>query len=142
MRETVVPACSPGLRQKFGIETATDLRKAPLVHLDSRPDAWARWFEAQGLDASAPRGMQLDQFALAAQAAIAGLGVALLPRFLIESELACNDLVLAAGRPMESAEAYYLAWPESRTAYPPLQAFRQWLLKESVDPSVQGPERS
>jgi hypothetical protein len=28
---------------------------------------------------------------------------------------------------VESAERYYLAWPTSRSAYPPLQAFQGWL---------------
>ena len=75
------------------------------------------------------RGMLLDQFAVATQAAISGLGVALLPRFLIEAELARGDLVEAVcdAQPIESAERYYLAWPMSRSSYPPLQAFRQWI---------------
>ena len=62
-------------------------------------------------------------------AAISGLGIALLPRFLIETELARGDLVeaIADPRTIESAERYYLAWPASRSGYPPLQAFRQWL---------------
>lgn len=53
--------------------------------------------------------------------------MALLPRFLIEAELARGDLVLAIDAQVESAEKYYLAWRPSQASYPPLQAFRAWL---------------
>lgn len=127
MTETVVPACNRDLRDTHRFAQPADLLKAPLLHLVSRPDAWERWFKQMGTDIHDVHGMLVDQFALAAQAAISGLGVALLPRFLIEHELARGDLVEAIDGPLESAERYYLAWPSSRSAYPPLQAFRQWL---------------
>ena len=127
MSETVVPACSQAMLQAHQFKQAGDLAKAPLLHLVSRPDAWERWFHSMGVEANEVHGMLVDQFAMAAQAAISGLGVALLPRFLIESELARGDLVEAVHGPVESAERYYLAWPSSRASYPPLQAFRHWL---------------
>ncbi|WP_044558348.1 LysR family transcriptional regulator [Azospirillum sp. B4] len=129
--ETVVPACSPQLRDRFNFETAADIRRAPLLHLTSRPDAWKRWFMGNGVDAHAVHGMLFDQFATAAQAAIAGLGVALLPDFLIHDELAAGQLVRALDLPMKSAESYYLAWPTERASHPPLAAFRDWLLTET-----------
>ena len=127
--ETVVPACSPALRQQHRFAAPTDLLKAPLLHLVSRPDAWEHWLLAHGALTSEVHGMLFDQFAVAAQAAIAGLGVALLPRFLIEAELARGDLVeaIVQSQPIQSAERYYLAWPASRSGYPPLQAFKQWI---------------
>ena len=73
--------------------------------------------------------MLFDQFATAAQAATAGVGVALLPKFLIARELERGELVRALPHlpELESAERYYLAWPTSRDTYPPLQVFRSWL---------------
>lgn len=127
MNETVIPACSRELLLTHQFKEAGDLIKAPLLHLVSRPDAWERWFRIMGIDVEDVHGMLVDQFAMAAQAAISGLGVALLPKFLIESELARGDLVEAIHGPVESAERYYLAWPSSRASYPPLQAFRTWL---------------
>lgn len=130
MNETVVPACSPALRARYKLRKPADLLRAPLMHLVSRPDAWERWLQAAGVEFDEVHGMLVDQFAVAAQAAIAGLGVALLPTFLIEAELARQDLVRAVDRPMESAGGYYLAWPVGRSTYPPLQAFRQWIRDE------------
>lgn len=127
MKEVVVPACSPALRKRHRMARPQDLLKAPLLHVMSRPDGWKRWFAAVQTPLRDAQGMVVDQFAVAAQAAIAGLGVALLPRFLIESELAHGDLVLAVDRPVETPESYYLAWPLSRENHPPLKAFRDWI---------------
>lgn len=130
--EHVIPACSQALRDRYGFEVPSDLRKAPLLHLTTRPDAWERWLALHGAPADAVHGMLFDQFATAAQAAIAGLGIALLPTFLVEEELATGKLVRALDLPMKSAEAYYLAWPTERGTHPPLVAFRDWLLAETA----------
>lgn len=127
MSEAVVPACSRKLRELHSFETPADLLKAPLLHLVSRPDAWKQWFAAMQTSVDQVPGMLVDQFAMAAQAAMSGLGIALLPRFLIEQELARGDLVEALNGPVQSADSYYLAWPSGRGDYPPLQSFRQWI---------------
>jgi DNA-binding transcriptional LysR family regulator len=134
MSETVVPACSPDVAARHGFARPEDLLRAPLLHLASRPDAWQRWFGSQGARADM-QGMLFDQFATAAQAAIAGVGVALLPKFLIQRELAQGDLVQALPHlpEVESAERYYLAWPTSRGNYPPLQSLREWLQQAAQD---------
>ena len=62
------------------------------------------------------------------QAAIAGLGLALLPRFLIQDELASGRLVVAIDRPVKSAHAYYLVHPENKADLQRVTAFRDWLL--------------
>ncbi|HBW60859.1 MAG TPA: LysR family transcriptional regulator [Comamonas kerstersii] len=143
MSETVVPACSAAMWAQHQFSQPRDLIKAPLLHLASRPDAWRRWFEHQGCRVAETPGMLLDQFATAAQAATAGVGIALLPKFLIERELANGDLVHALpGCPeMESAERYYLAWPSSRTDYPPLQVFRDWLKEAAASFMAQAQQR-
>jgi LysR family glycine cleavage system transcriptional activator len=130
MNETVVPACSPQFRSRHKLRKPADLLRVPLMHLVSRPDAWEQWLRGADVAFEQVHGMLIDQFAVAAQAAIAGLGVALLPKFLIADELARGDLVPAVDKTMRSAGHYYLAWPVGREAYPPLQAFRQWIQEE------------
>lgn len=130
MREETIPACSPDFKHAHGIEAPSDLLHVPLLHLTTRPDAWERWFTETGVAFETLHGMLFDQFATASQAAIGGLGVALLPTFLIQDELARGELVAAVDRPMQSAQRYYLAFPRERAAYPPLVAFRDWIVKE------------
>ena len=73
MSETVVPACSPDVAARHGFSRPEDLLRAPLLHLASRPDAWQRWFGSQGCQGGDMQGMLFDQFATAAQAAIADI---------------------------------------------------------------------
>ncbi|PKA39081.1 LysR substrate-binding domain-containing protein [Rhizobium sullae] len=131
MSEKTVPACSPEFFKQHGIAKAEDLLNVPLLHLTTRTDAWEKWFAANGVAFQNVHGMLFDQFATAAQAAIAGLGVALLPTFLIQDELRRGDLVAAIDREMESSERYYLAYPPERADYAPLSAFRGWIIAEA-----------
>lgn len=130
MQEETVPACSPEFKRAHEIEVPSDLLHVQLLHLTTRPDAWERWFTETGVAFESVHGMLFDQFATASQAAIGGLGVALLPTFLIQEELKRGELVPAVNRPMPSAQRYYLAFPRERAAYPPLVAFREWIVRE------------
>ncbi len=125
--EHVVPACAPDLAARHGFATLEELRAAPLLHLTSRPDAWEKFFARAGMAPQRLHGMLFDQFATVAQAAMVGLGVALLPEFLIEDEIASGRLVVPLAARMRSDEAYYLCAPRGRGPHPPLAAFRDWL---------------
>lgn len=130
--ETVSPVCSPDLKARFAFTDAAAVREAPLLHLTTRPDAWERWLRHHGAADDSVRGMLFDQFSTIAEAAMAGMGVALLPDFLIGDELKSRRLVKAIDLPMISEGAYYLVWPSERASYPPLVAFRDWLLAETA----------
>ncbi|BAI74340.1 transcriptional regulator (plasmid) [Azospirillum sp. B510] len=132
-RETVSPVCSPALRDRFAFRQPAELRLAPLLHLTGRPDAWERWLDRHDSPADGVHGMLFDQFATAIRAAVAGLGIALPPLFLIGEELRSGQLVPALDLPMESGNAYYLVWPAERAGYPPLAAFRDWILAETAE---------
>lgn len=126
MPETVVPVCAPGL-PGAPFDAAPSLLSHPLLHLETRPRAWARWFEAVGHPCEPPHGMMFDQFATMAQAALHGLGIALLPTFVAEPYLRDGQLMLASDKTTESIGSYYLVWPNDRPAPPPLLAFCDWL---------------
>lgn len=130
--ETVMPVCAPGLRDQYAFSDPEDLRGAPLLHLTTRPDAWERWLRRYGAAAENVHGMLFDQFALLGQAAVAGLGIALMPTFLIDEELTVGKLVPALPLPYVPEEAYYLCWPLERAEHPPMMAFREWLVMETA----------
>ena len=130
--EVVLPACAPALRDQYGFAEPADLLAAPLLHLVSRPDAWERWLASQDVAPMQLHGMLFDQFATITQAAISGLGVALLPQFLFQDELDSGKLVAALHIPVKSDGAYYLCWPEAQADHPPLSAFRAWISAETA----------
>lgn len=136
-REWVLPLCCPALRQALGQGGAERLLEAPLLHLESRPDAWERYLAHVGIPAPGLHGPLFDQFAALEAAAIAGIGVALLPLVLTEKARGDGRLVAAWDKPQESAEAYHLVWPVERAGHPPLAAFRDWLAGQ-VAPELPG----
>lgn len=129
--ETTLPLCSPELAQRYQFESAANLRLAPLLHLTSRPDAWERWLRQNGVDDRGVYGMLFDQFTALSEAAINGLGIALLPEFLFQDDLAAGRLVPALPLPFSGTDAYYLCWPQDRSEPGPLALFRDWLLRET-----------
>ena len=130
MGEMSVPVSAPDLLQGASIEEPCDVAELPLLHLTSRPDAWESWFRANGSSAKPGRGMCFEQFSTVAQAAVAGLGVALLPRFLIGRELSNGELQIVIDVPLKSEYGYYLTCPTELYDYEPSAAFRRWILEE------------
>ena len=126
MQEQVLPVCAPGFLQT-PVRSAADILRHPLLMIESRTGDWGRWFAAQGMAGQRPEGMMFDQFATMQQAAIHGLGIALLPTFLVADDLASGRLVPAWGDPAPSNGAYWLVWPTDSPQRPPLAAFRDWI---------------
>jgi DNA-binding transcriptional LysR family regulator len=129
MPEVVMPVCAPDMTGA-PFANPDQLRKHPLLHLETRPRAWARWFDAVDQPYDPPQGMMFDQFATMAQAALHGLGIALLPTFVANPYLKSGQLILASDKTTESIGSYYLVWPSDRPAPPPLLAFCEWLLTQ------------
>ncbi len=128
--ERLTACVAPSLLETVSVDCADDLAELPLLQLETRPHAWETWFEAQGATAPRVSGMLFDQFATMTQAAIAGLGVALLPDYLIANEIAEKRLVPLLKRGITGTGAYWLVWPHARADYPPLESFRTWLAQE------------
>lgn len=126
MDEVVLPVCAPGLLPT-PLDRPEALLSLPLLQLESRPGAWGRYLAALGVAGQRPQGMMFDQFATMTQGAIHGLGVALLPLFLIEGALADGALVPAWTVPGRGLGSYFLVWPQEVPLRPALAAFRNWI---------------
>lgn len=141
MQEEVVPVGSPELIRRLEISSPEILLQAPLLHLNTRPDAWETWLRARNVVFEALHGMLFDQFLTMVEAAAAGLGIALLPKFLIARELQAGQLVPAVNHGELRSGNYFLACPPERASYPPLAAFREWMLSEITREGEIVPER-
>lgn len=131
--EAVIAVCAPALLDKGAPRDAAALLHLPLLHIETRPDAWRAWFAAHGVETGPVTGMLYDQFATITQAALHGLGVALLPDYLAEQDLATGRLVRAWGDATESPGAYHLVWPIGKSHDPALRRFRDWLAGQAED---------
>ncbi len=129
--ETIVPVASPALIARFPAEVPSDLSRAPLLHLTTRPRLWGEWFSMNGLEAlDAFHGNRFDQFNMVIEAAVAGMGFALVPRYLIEGELESGGLVAVMDRPITTDNSYYIVTPEDMKGSSLATDFQNWLLSQ------------
>lgn len=133
--EALVPVCAPGLlngsHANSGPTAAGDhfLAGLPHLHMMSRPDAWRQWYRAQGLEyrPATSAGPRYELFTMTLAAVRAGLGVGLVPRFLIEDELASGELVSPVDGVLKVREAYYFGYPVDHERSDALLVFEAWL---------------
>jgi len=130
MDEVVVPVISPALRKAHPMKSPGDIAQHLLLLVAARPYVWKGWFAAQGLPIDRMRlGPQFELTSHLIQAVASGIGVGLLPAFLVEDELRNGVLELAFDLPLRTNAGYYLFIPPEKLALPPVIAFRDWLLE-------------
>lgn len=133
--ESVFPVASPLLAQKYGLDaesTAAQVYEAPFIHMDDgdRPwMTWAQWLTSFGITLRRqPSRVLFDNYPLVLQQALAGKGVALGWRGVVDALLASEGLQVV-GPEVRSNRGYYLLWPEGQPSTP-VEALRSWLGEE------------
>lgn len=105
-----------------------EIAKHALLNVVTRPHAWSQWFEKKELDHRAMRlGPSFELTSHLIQAVVAGIGVGLVPRILVQDEIDNGDLIELFD-PVSSDRSYYLAYQHRYQNLPSLVAFREWLL--------------
>jgi len=118
--QELLPVCAPALLQARS-HLDDPLADMPHLHTTSRPDAWQRWYLAQGRNylPSMNAGPRYELFTMSLAAVREGMGVALVPRFLVESALKSGELVMPVDAGLQVDEAYFFSYP---TANEPSEA--------------------
>ena len=134
-----VPVCSPQLIAGTPpLSTPADLRRHVLIHDETLEDRdhrpiWTEWLQAAGLaDLDAGRGPHFSNAVLAVEAALAGQGVALALKPLVEADIAAGRLAIPFDIAVSSPYAYFLVMSEVVALRAPVAAFRAWLLAEAA----------
>lgn len=132
MDETLIPVISPALLESHSLTTPADLTRYPLLHVAARPYVWQRWFKKYGLPPESMKpGPRFELTSHLIQAVSSGMGIGLLPDFLVDDELKNNRLQIAFELPLKSEAAYYLFIPADRQTLMPIEIFKNWLLQFS-----------
>lgn len=132
--EEIGVVAAPGyLRAAPPLTGPQDLPRHRLLRHTTRTDAWGRYCAAFGLPPPPPQNTPqnapwFEHFYLLAQAAAAGLGLALIPLFLIAEELDSGRLTLALPDLYHPPEAYYLLHPPGADQSQRVRAVKSWLL--------------
>ena len=128
MRESLIAVCSPKLIGPRQHLRASDWARYRLLQQSMRPYAWRYWFASRGMRIEGDMaGPKFELFSMHAEAAIQGIGIALLPRLLIEDELTRGALVPVAQHDYLSDRSYYLIYPEQKADSGQLRVFSEWI---------------
>lgn len=127
--------CAPELLQGHTLTEAGELAERVLLQSTSRPEAWHEWFLEQGLhSANSYHGPRFDTFYMCVGAALSGCGVALVPRYLVEQELAEGKLVIPWPYAMRSSGAYFVAFAEHAAEVPKVRSLVEWIREQATAP--------
>lgn len=133
MDEVLLPVISPSLRREKALHSPVDVAKHLLLVVATRSAAWFSWFEQQGLPVNQMQlGPQFELTSHLIQAVTAGIGVGLLPSFLIKEELENGTLELAFDLPLNSGYSYYLHVRPDQLALPSVSIFSKWMVEQAA----------
>jgi LysR family transcriptional regulator, glycine cleavage system transcriptional activator len=133
--ERLVPLCSPAYRAILtDANGVVDLTRAALIHVDTASQDWQAWMDGAGIDGlDLHGGLRFDIVQLGFDAAVAGLGVVIGRRPLVDRELTAGTLVAASAISVETQTAYWLCETPRADARADLVAFRDWLIEQATD---------
>ncbi|BAL26453.1 transcriptional regulator GcvA [Azoarcus sp. KH32C] len=139
-----VPVCAPALiTDGTPLRRPADLARHVLIHDETLDEGsrgqvnagWTQWLARAGTVGVDPqRGLRFANAALSLEAALAGHGVALAPRPLVETRVAAGSLVIPFDVSLPSPFAYYLVMHEAIARQAAVTAFRSWLAAEAAAP--------
>ena len=127
---------SPDYLKKYGAPTSIEeLQKHSAILYTYREADWRLRVGRREVVVRTDRCLQVNNGIMMRDAALAGLGVALLPTFLVQQELAKGVLkVIDVGAATESAEVF-VAYPTAR-ASAKLRALVEWLRRSFGTPPI------
>lgn len=131
--EEMVVVCSPDYLRENPIHEEADLKNRALLHVDDET-RWREWFIDNQLAPPPSQGNLTPQephFQISST--INGLGVALIPHSMIQSELESGVLVNLFGCTYATSFAYYLGIPNGIPLSGSAIIFKNWLLAQCAD---------
>lgn len=128
------PVCAPALLRNRSLPLPRDaLKGMTLLHSLARPASWPEWLKGAGWsNISAQSGSRFETSSMTLQAAVAGMGIAIGIRMLVEDELASGALVTPFEYVHKSSRKYYLVTPKGQPSNDNMGLFSDWLLAQAA----------
>lgn len=127
MTELILPVCHPDLCEGG----PPDLARQTLIAYATEPVPWAEWLGAAGMAGLRPAAtLGFEQMYFALQAAQEGLGLALVPVFLVLDDIAAGRLAAPFGMRGARRRRYFA---NAARRAPAVDAFIAWLEREGRD---------
>lgn len=133
--EEIYPVCGASyLAGRTRPENAADLLAHQLIHLEEphrSAATWRDWFAAVGIEGRrVPKGLQINDYVLVIQSVMAGQGVALGWRHLVEGLVDSGVLVRLTDHVLATGMQFHVIWPREVALSRAAQEVRDWLLAQ------------
>lgn len=136
LRPYAAPSLLKGRRAMSTPAVARLLATHPLIRHTTVPEAWPGWVAKVLPSAGVPAvhmqsGPQYDLLSMALSGAIGGLGIALLPDYMVAGAVTSGQLVRLSEHSWEPSRAYYLRCPDWKADLVVFRRFQRWLLNDA-----------
>jgi len=133
-REMLLVASPAYLQTVPELQSPADVLRCHLIQHFQAPLAWDEYATAHQLPATEPRRITRYEFySTLLKAAVAGMGLALVPKVFVQEELARGELVNPLASSVNSRYGYYFLTAEHRQTDPAVATMRAWLLEQADD---------
>jgi LysR family glycine cleavage system transcriptional activator/LysR family transcriptional regulator of beta-lactamase len=128
---TLLPVCTPALAAR--LRRPSDLLDATLLVVSHLADDWPCWFKAAGMQVPfrPASEVKFESNAMAMQAVLDGVGVAIAQLAYVSDALTAGRLVAPFPTAAYTSDAWFLQYRPVRESDAALLAFRGWLLDEA-----------
>ncbi|MEH6405152.1 MAG: LysR substrate-binding domain-containing protein [Sneathiella sp.] len=134
-REEMVPVCSSAFLKKNSVAEPEDIYQATRLIHTTRAGAWRTYAETLGL--TLPAGfnevqgsLAFEHFFMIREAAIAGAGIGLFPKLLVQEDLQQGRLIACAPA-VRSGAHYAIVASQAALNRPAVAALVQWIEEEA-----------
>jgi LysR family transcriptional regulator, glycine cleavage system transcriptional activator len=130
--------CAPELATRAQLNGPEDLFGHPLLtHTADERDLWREYFANYNIESpDLGHGPRFNQLLMLAEAAVSGLGYALVPLFLYESELNAGRLVQVIPHTFASCRGYFITHAPAADEERKIRLFKNWLVKTAQECSA------
>lgn len=132
--ELILPLASPEFIRRQRLKRVDQLREQPLIQSNVNVVQWTDWFAAHTDQRPPDRfSLRFDRAAMAMEAAVLGLGVALESAVLAEPHLAQGRLAPVFGFDKGlPVKAHFAVYPQRHGRRPAVEAFLAWVHAEAA----------
>lgn len=129
--EELVVVASPDLISPMQKLNFLDFSQIPTLQNSTRPSLWLQWLRASRIEHSGLiQGVRFPQSDMLINAAISGLGLAVVPVHYVRDELESGQLHLPFGAAVRSSDSYWIVCPERKMRKHHALIFRDWLTQQ------------
>ena len=130
-RDELVPVCSPAFAAEHADTRLQSLARMPLIHPDADDitwTTWRTWFSELRYDGEIAKGLKVNNYTIALQAARDDMGVVLGWRRLVRPFLERRVLVTLGPHRIQAPASFYIVSDADDVISPNARLLRDWLL--------------